>query len=155
LAIAACQRYPDLRAVVFDLPAAVPLAQEIVGVSPVADRIEVEAGDFFTDPLPEGDLYALGRILHDWTEEKILNLLGRVHERLGRGGAVLIIEKLLDEDRRGPRWALMQNLNMLVCTEGKERTLAEYKALLRRVGFSEVQGCHTPSPLDAILAVKV
>ena len=49
-----------------------PLAREIVGASPVADRIEVIAGDFFADELPEGDLYALGRILHDWTEDKIL-----------------------------------------------------------------------------------
>ena len=61
---------------VFDLPEAVPLAREIVGASPVADRIEFVAGDFFADPLPEGDLYALGRILHDWTEDKILTLLG-------------------------------------------------------------------------------
>src|SRR5204863_3218238 len=55
LAVAACGRYPDLRAVVFDLPAAVPLAQQLVTASPVADRVEVVAGDFFTDPLPEAD----------------------------------------------------------------------------------------------------
>lgn len=154
LAIAACQRYPELRAVVLDLPEAVPLAREIVAASPVADRIEVVAGDFFVDPLPHGDLFALGRILHDWTEEKILRLLQRVHERLPAKGAVLIAEKLLLEDRTGPRWAQMQDLNMLVCTEGKERTLTEYESLLRRAGFADVQGCRTPAPLDAVLAVK-
>jgi|SRR5579884_177876 len=155
LAIAACERYPHLRAVVFDLPDAVALAQEIVGASPVAGRIKVIAGDFFTDPLPEGDLYTLGRILHDWTEEKILTLLRRIHDRLRPGGAVLIAEKLLEEDKRGPRWAQMQNLNMLTCTEGKERTLSEYEALLKQVGFVEVLGCRTSSPLDAVLAVRV
>jgi acetylserotonin N-methyltransferase len=154
LAIAACERYPHLRAVVFDLPDAVPLAGEIVGASPVADRIRVVAGDFFTDPLPEGDLYALGRIVHDWTEEKIRRLLDKVFRQLPPRGAVLIAEKLLEEDKRGPRWAQMQSLNMLVCTEGKERTLSEYEALLRRVGFREVLGCRTTSPLDAVLAVK-
>jgi acetylserotonin N-methyltransferase len=82
LAIAACQRYPNLRAVVFDLPDAVPLAEEIVGASLVADRIGIVAGDFFVDRLPEGDLYALGRIVHDWSEEKIDRLLARIHERL-------------------------------------------------------------------------
>ncbi len=71
LAIAACRHYPHLRGAVFDLPAAVPLAQEIVGASPVSDRVEVIAGDFFTDELPEADLFALGRILHDWSEEKV------------------------------------------------------------------------------------
>jgi acetylserotonin N-methyltransferase len=154
LAIAACRRYLELRAVVFDLPAVVPLAREVVDSSPVADRIEVEGGDFFSGPLPAGDLFALGRILHDWTEEKILHLLGRIQTRLPRGGAVLIAEKLLEDDKLGPRWAQMQSLNMLTCTEGKERTLGEYEVLLKRAGFGEVTGCHTSSPLDAVLAVK-
>jgi acetylserotonin N-methyltransferase len=158
LAIAACRRYPSLRGVVFDLPEAVPLAEEIVGALPEAerirDRVQVVPGDFFGDPLPEGDLYALGRILHDWTEEKILRLLRRIHERLPPGGALLIAEKLLEEDKTGPRWAQMQSLNMLCCTEGKERTLGEYEALLQQAGFSEVLGCRTPSPLDAVLARK-
>jgi acetylserotonin N-methyltransferase len=154
LAIAACERYPRLQAVVFDLPEAAPLARQVVGTSAVADRVRVEAGDFFVDPLPAGDLYTLGRILHDWEESKILKLLQRAYEALSAGGAVLIAEKLLDEDKRGPRWAQMQSLNMLACTEGKERTLAEYEALLRQVGFREVSGRTTPSPLDAVLAVK-
>jgi acetylserotonin N-methyltransferase len=154
LAIAACRRYPRLRAVVFDLPDAVGLAKEVVGASEVADRVEVAAGDFFTDALPQADLYALGRILHDWTEEKILRLLGRIFENLPPHGAVLIAEKLLNEDGTGPRWAQMQNLNMLTCTEGKERTLPEYEALLRSVGFTEVMGRTTPTPLDAVLGVK-
>jgi acetylserotonin N-methyltransferase len=154
LAIAACQRWPNLRAVVFDLPEAVPLAHQIVGASPVAQRIEIAAGDFFMDPLPSADLYALGRILHDWTEEKILVLLRRIYEGLPRRGAVLIAEKLLLDDKSGPRWAQMQDLNMLTCTEGKERTLAEYESLLKASGFTEVQGRRTPSPLDAVLAVK-
>jgi acetylserotonin N-methyltransferase len=154
LAIAACQRYPNLRAVVFDLPGAVPLAREIVGASPASDRIEVTPGDFFADPLPEADLYAVGRIVHDWSESKVLDLLKRIFDRLPSGGALLIAEKLLDEDKRGPQWAQMQNLNMLTCTEGKERTLSEYKTLFRQVGFSQVSGAKTPAPLDAVLAVK-
>jgi acetylserotonin N-methyltransferase len=154
LAIAACQRYSQLRAVVFDLPDAVPLAREIVSASPVADRIEISAGDFFSDPLPAGDVYALGRILHDWSEDKIIKLLERIHDALPAGGVVLIAEKLLLEDGSGPRWAQMQNLNMLTCTEGKERTLGQYGALLKQIGFRDVQACRTTAPLDAILAMK-
>jgi acetylserotonin N-methyltransferase len=154
LAIAACQRYPSMRAVVFDLADAVPLAREIVGASAVADRIEVVGGDFFSDPLPEGDLFALGRILHDWAEPKIIKLLTRIFERLPAGGGLLIVEKLLFEDKTGPRWAQMQSLNMLTCTEGKERTLSEYEALAEQVGFTEVMGCRTSAPLDATLALK-
>ena len=87
LAIEACRRWPGMRAVVFDLPEALPLAREVVGASTVADRIEFAAGDFFVDPLPEGDLFALGRILHDWTEKKVLRLPSRTHHRLPPGGA--------------------------------------------------------------------
>jgi acetylserotonin O-methyltransferase len=154
LAIAACERYSGLKAAVFDLPDAAPLAREIVSASTVADRIEIVSGDFFGDQLPEGDLFAVGRILHDWTEDKVMALLRRIFDRLPSGGGLLIAEKLILEDRTGPRWAHMQNLGMLLYTEGKERTLAEYQALLKQVGFSAVRGSTTPSPLDAVLALK-
>jgi acetylserotonin N-methyltransferase len=154
LAVAACGRWPNLRAVVFDLPEVVMLAREMIGGSKVADRIEIVAGDFFADPLPEGDLFALGRIIHDWNEEKILKLLGRIRDRLSANGALLVAEKLLDDDKAGPRLGQMQNLNMLTCTEGKERTLGEYEVLLKRAGFTDVRGCRTPAPLDAVMAVK-
>jgi acetylserotonin N-methyltransferase len=154
LALAACERYPSLRALVFDLPGAVPMAEEMIAASPVADRVAVWAGDFFTDPLPEADLFALGRILHDWSEDRIRKLLRKVFERLPAGGALLVAEKLIDDDRDGPLSAQLQSLNMLLVTEGKERTPAEYEALLREAGFAEVQSRRTYSPLDAVLAVK-
>jgi acetylserotonin N-methyltransferase len=154
LAVAACLRYPAMTGVVFDLPGVLPLARELIEDSDVSGRIELVAGDFFSDPLPEADLFALGRIVHDWTEEKIRRLLRTVYDRLPAGGGVLIAEKLLDADRSGPSWAVFQSLNMLICTEGKERTLEEYSALLREAGFSQVDGRRTDSPLDAVLAVK-
>jgi acetylserotonin N-methyltransferase len=154
LAVAACEAYPALSAVVFDLPEVLPLARELIAPSAVADRVELVAGDFFADPLPAADLYALGRIVHDWSEEKIDRLLRTVYDHLPPGGAVLLAEKLLDDDRAGPPWAVLQSLNMLVCTEGKERTLAEYAELLRRAGFTRVEGRRTDAPLDAVLACK-
>jgi acetylserotonin N-methyltransferase len=154
LAIAACRRYPGLRAVLFELPGTDALAREIIEQSPVADRISVETGDFFQDDLPPGDLFALGRILHDWSDEKAQALLARIHRGLPSGGAVLIAEKLLREDRHGPPWALSQDLNMLCCTEGRERTFAEYARLLDAAGFSDARAVVTPSPLDAVIASK-
>ena len=154
LAIAICRRYPLMKAIVFDLPKARALAGEKINASPVADRIEFVAGDFFTDDLPDGDIFTLGRILHDWTEAKVLTLLRRIFDRLPSGGAVLIAEKLINEDRSGPHWAHMQNLGMLLYAEGKERTLKQYESILHSVGFAEVRGSTTPTPLDAILALK-
>ncbi len=154
LAIAACKHYPAMHATVFDLATVIPLAQEIVRQSPVANRIEFVGGDFFSDTLPSGDLYALGRILHDWSEAKILLLLERIFASLPSGGGILVAEKLLLEDKLGPRWAQMQSLNMLTCTEGKERSLSEYEVLLTQVGFTHVIGYRNSVPLDAVLAIK-
>jgi len=149
LAIAACERYPQLRVTVFDLPQVVAMAREFA-----AGRIEWIAGDFFRDPLPPADLYVIGRILHDWPDEKVRLLLRKIWGSLPPGGALLIAEKLLDEDKAGPVAAHMQSLNMLVCAEGKERTAGEYAALLDEAGFVSVQSRRTGTPLDAVLAAK-
>lgn len=154
LAVAACRRYPTLQAVVFDLPQALTVAREYLDHEGLGDRVATTAGDFFVDPLPEGDLFTLGRIIHDWSEPKVLLLLKRVLERLPSGGALLIAEKLLTPDRSGPPWASMQDLGMLLYTEGRERTLDQYRELLAKLGFTDVQGQTTDSPLDAVLALK-
>jgi acetylserotonin N-methyltransferase len=149
LALAARERYPGMKATLFDLPSVIEVAKEHVG-----DRVSLIAGDFFVDPLPDGELYAVGRILHDWTEVKIAALLAKIYKVLPEGGGLLIAEKLLKEDRSGSVPALMQSLNMLVCTEGRERTLSEYTDLLRAAGFRDIEGRVTGAPLDAILALK-
>jgi acetylserotonin N-methyltransferase len=149
LALAAREAYPNLRATVFDLPSVIEFAKEYVG-----DRVSLVAGDFFGDPLPPADLYAVGRILHDWPEPKIAPLLEKIHAALPDGGALLIAEKLLNEDRGGKLATHLQSLNMLVCTEGRERTLSEYAALLRAARFEKIEGKVTGAPLDAVLAIK-
>lgn len=155
LAIAACERYPELHALVFDLPAVVETTRAYVSNSgSVSQRISVTAGNFFVDPLPEADLIAMGRILHDWSDAKVRQLLTKVFDRLSSGGAVLIAEKLVAEDKTGPSSALLQSLNMLVCTEGRERTLSEYRRLLEEAGLEKVEGRVTGAYLDAVIARK-
>jgi acetylserotonin N-methyltransferase len=149
LALAARDRYPAMKATLFDLPSVIELAREYVG-----NRVSLVAGDFFVDALPAADLYAIGRILHDWTEAKIATLLGKIYAALPDGGGMLIAEKLVKEDRSGSITTHMQSLNMLICTEGRERTLSEYSALLQGAGFREIRGRITGAPLDAVLALK-
>ncbi|HWZ33472.1 MAG TPA: methyltransferase [Bryobacteraceae bacterium] len=149
LALAAKDRYPHLQVTLFDLPEVIEFARQRVGT-----QLELIAGDFFIDELPSADLFAVGRILHDWSQEKITHLLARIYAALPPGGGLLIAERLLHEDRRGPVSAHMQSLNMLVCTEGRERTLSEYAALLSAAGFTTVDGRVTGTVLDGILAIK-
>jgi acetylserotonin N-methyltransferase len=139
LAEAARKHYPQLETAVFDLPRVANMFPGTI------------AGDFFVDPLPAADLYSLGRILHDWSEEKIAKLLAKIHAALPLAGALLIAEKLLQPDYVSGH---MQSLNMLIVTEGRERSAAEYEALLLAAGFSKVDSRRTGAPVDAILAIK-
>jgi acetylserotonin O-methyltransferase len=152
LVIAACERHRDLRGTIFDLPRTASLTRHQVERSTARDRIDTIEGDFFEDELPQADLFALSRILHDWAEDKILRLLRRISDRLPAGGALLICEKLLNEDGVGPLPANLQSLNMLVVTEGRERSLSEYERLLRLGGFTQIEGRRTGTYLDAVLA---
>jgi acetylserotonin N-methyltransferase len=149
LALSFIAQHPHASAAVFDLPRVMPLAREMT-----QGRVECIAGDFFADDLPAADCYALSRILHDWSAEKIHRLLAKVYAALPEGGGLLIGEMLLDDDRRGPVSALMQSLSMLTCTEGQERSAAEYEALCRAAGFREVCAKRTGTPSDAVLAIK-
>lgn len=133
------ERYPQIEAQVFDLPEVAKLYPGTI------------AGDFFSDPLPEADLYSVGRVLHDWPDEKIQPLLSKIYAALPGGGGLLIAEKLLEP---GYISAHMQSLNMLIGAEGRERSAAEYEALLRAAGFSKVESRATGAYLDAVLAVK-
>jgi acetylserotonin O-methyltransferase len=148
IAIAACHAYPNLRATVLDLPIVEPFAREVIAQSGVGNRIDFLAADFFEDELPRADLYALGRILHDWDEARIHKLLAKIPASL------LIAEALVDEDRSGPLYALLQDLSMLVCTDGKERTATEYEHLLKAAGFASIESRRTGTLIDALLARK-
>lgn len=149
LALAFLDRYSTATAAVFDLPQVIPLTREIT-----AGRVDCIAGDFFKDELPTADCYALARILHDWDELKIRALLAKIHASLPDKGALLICETLLHDDKSGPVSSFMQSLSMLTCTEGRERSAAEYEALCRAAGFRHVAVARTGAAVDSVLAVK-
>ena len=154
LVVAACRRYPTLRATVFDLAKVTPVTRSYIDQAGLQKRIGIQSGDFFTDPLPAADLYSVGRILHDWSEEKVRFLLRKICEHLPSGGGLLICERLLNNERDGPVSAYLQSLNMLLCTEGKERSPSEYESLMRAAGFSSFEFRRTGQPVDVMLAVK-
>ncbi|KAM5289822.1 acetylserotonin O-methyltransferase isoform 1-T1 [Glossophaga mutica] len=146
--------YPGCQVTVFDVPEVVRMARKHFPSFPEEGRIGFREGDFFRDPLPEADLYVLARVLHDWADEKCAQLLARVHQVCKPGGGILVVESLLDADGRGPLTMQLCSLNMLVQTEGRERTPAQYHALLAEAGFRDVQCQRTGGIYGAILARK-
>ncbi|XP_066477205.1 acetylserotonin O-methyltransferase [Tiliqua scincoides] len=145
--------YADCTVTIFDLPKVVEIAKKHF-ISPEERRIMFYEGDFFKDPVPEADLYILARILHDWADEKCVQLLRKVQKACKSGGGVLLIETLLNEDKSGPLESQLYSMNMLVQTEGKERTPKEYNQLLTAAGFKETEIKKTGKLYDAILGRK-
>ncbi|KAI8514677.1 hypothetical protein Bbelb_072680 [Branchiostoma belcheri] len=94
-------------------------------------------GDFFHDPLPPADLYVVCRILHDWTEDKVLTILTKIHDSLPPGGGLLVVEHMLGDDKTGPEVAHKYDLLMMLCTGGRQRSGREFQRLLSSVGFQE------------------
>jgi 3-hydroxy-5-methyl-1-naphthoate 3-O-methyltransferase len=143
----AVRRYPHLQAVVFDLPAALAVAREKIAEAGYTERIRTYAGDFFTEELPPGaDVLLLSMILHDWTPEKNRTILQKCFRALPSGGAVIISELMMDDDKTGPVPAALMSLNMLIETEGRNYTWAEYTAWLEDVGFRQMRRIPIASP---------
>ncbi len=125
---------PHLQGVLFDRPAVIDAARSSIG-----DRCELVAGDFF-ESVPEGDVYLLSWILHDWDDEQALRILRACH-----GGDVVIVEVLLPK-RAAPVDLIpgvladpyTVDMQMLLLTGGRERTLDEYRELLKKAGFDVV-----------------
>lgn len=137
-----CRRYPDMRATVFDLPHVCALADEKIAAAGRTGTIDTIGGDFPADPaLPAGhDVILLSMILHDWDEPTNRALLAKCHAALPPGGAIVVCELLLNDERSGPPDAALMGMNMLVETEGgKNYSGAEYRAWLTDIGFTDAR----------------
>jgi O-methyltransferase domain/Dimerisation domain len=133
---ALCGVNPNVEGIVFDLPLMEAAANGTFERSGLAGRIQFIAGDFFVDPLPDGDLYVLGDVLHDWTREEGTTILEKVYAALPPGGAVLIAESLLNDRKDGPYLPAVMNLTTLLTTKGEHHSAAEFEAWLSEVGFA-------------------
>lgn len=153
-AIAALENYLALNAIVFDLPIVRLYTKEKGEQHNLSDRLTFMAGDFFKDALPKGDVYVLGYILSDWSKEDGTTLLKKVYNLLPEGGAVLVLEKLFNEDKNGPLETAMMNLAMLLETWGQHYSSFEYISWLQEVGFQNCQVIHSSGEKHMIVGIK-
>ena len=89
----------------FDLPAVEPIFEDYVAGFGLGERLSFTAGDFFTDPLPQADVLVMGHILHDWDLDEKRMLLKKAYDALPDGGALIVFEAIIDDDRRRTRSA--------------------------------------------------
>lgn len=138
--IVAAQTYPDLQAVVFDLPPVVEVTQEFIDDHGVADRVSVQAGDFTKDDFPRGcDVAVMASNLPQYNREIIAEVIGKAFDALVPGGEMHLIGEMLDDSRDGPLdaaiWGLMEALSN---STGIAHTRAECVSYFEQAGFNDV-----------------
>jgi SAM-dependent methyltransferase len=131
------QRWPNASGVLFDLPGAAAAGEERLAAAGLGDRVDVVGGDFFrAGALPGGgDVYLLSQILHDWDDDRSMEILRNLRRTMDAASRLLIVEMLMPERVDGPHPAIDLDLVMLVLTGGRERTVKEYRQLLEGAGF--------------------
>ena len=137
---------PHLRGILFDTDEGVGDHGEIL--RGCGARAEVVTGDFF-DAVPPADGYVLKSVIHDWDDDRSIAILRRIRDAMADRGRLFVVEPVLAEDTRGlvdQRVMLMSDLNMLVCTGGRERTLPEFETLLDAAGLRLVDVRRVPPP---------
>ncbi len=139
----------------FDLPPLEPIFNEHVGGMGLGERLSFSPGDFFADPLPEADVLVMGHILHDWDLEQKRVLLKKAYDALPDGGALIVYEAIIDDDRRSNAFGLLMSLNMLIETEGGfDYTGADCRAWMEEAGFRESRVEHLVGPDSMVVGIK-
>jgi precorrin-6B methylase 2 len=146
---------PHMRCISFDLPQVCPIALENVSKMGLASRVKVKSGDFFVDPFPKADVITMGNILHDWGIKDKQRLISKAYDALPKGGAFVVIENIIDDERSKNAFGLMMSLNMLIETpEGFDFTAADFNEWAREAGFSETSVMPLTGPSSAAIAIK-
>jgi len=139
----------------FDLPPLEPIFDSYVGRLGLGDRLSFTAGDFFADPLPEADVLVMGHILHDWGLDEKRVLLQKAYDALPDGGALIVYEALIDDERRENAFGLLMSLNMLIETpNGFDFTGADCIGWMRETGFRETRVEPLIGPDSMVIGIK-
>lgn len=155
--IAFLERQPSLRAVIYDLPEVLPMAQKRLEAHGLLNRVRLVAGDFYKDPLPTGcDLALLSAIIHQNSPEENLALYRKIHDVLEPGGCLLIRDHIMEPDRTHPPAGALFAINMLVNTQGGDTyTFEETKAALQEAGFRTVAWLRKGPQMDCLVQAFV
>lgn len=129
--------HPGLRGTIFEIPQVVEGARNHIEAAGLAERCDVVAGNMF-ESVPEGDLYLIKSVMHNWSDDKCITILKNCRARISAGGRVLIVDAIAPQRAHpSPKAldALLLDLNMLLFTGSFERTEEQFRKLLEASGF--------------------
>lgn len=146
---------PHLRGQGFDLPEVAPIFEEYVAAVGVADRLTFAPGSFFEQDIPKADVVLMGHILHDWDLPTKQMLIGKAYDAIPTGGALVVYESIIDDDRSKNAFGLMMSLNMLIETPGGfDYTGADCEGWMRAAGFSATRVEPLVGPDSMVIGIK-
>ena len=149
------QRHPQLQASGFDLPVVRPIFEEYVAAHGLSDRVRFIAGDFFNDPLPPTQVIVMGHILHDWNLEEKRILIGKAYAALPKGGALIVYDAMIDDERKNNLFGLLMSLNMLIETAGGfDYTAAACQGWMEEAGFASSRHEELAGPHSMVVGFK-
>jgi hypothetical protein len=153
--IALCQRFPKLRATIFDLPGTLAISERYVREAGMAERIRLIAGDYRKAPIPGSyDVIFLSNIIHGESFESNRSLILKLVSNLKPGGQIVVKDHILDDSRTTPPVGAIFSLLMLLTTEsGRCYSFSEIKSWMEQAGLSRVQQINLPPPLTSSLVI--
>jgi hypothetical protein len=149
------QAHPHITGGGFDLPSIQPFFEEYIAQYGLQDQLHFFAGDFFQVDLPTADVLIMGQILHDWDLNQRHILLQKAYDALPMGGALIVYEALIDEERRHNTFALLMNMALLLDTVGDlNYTGTDCMSWMQAVGFSKTSVESLGGPFSMVIGIK-
>jgi hypothetical protein len=145
LLAAILQAHPQAMGVVFERLDVLAGTRDYLAAAGLSDRCEVVGGDMFVAVPVGGDTYVLSHILHNWDDAHCVQLLQNCRAAMASEGRIVIFERCMPELVTGPEWAFEADVSMLVITGGRQRTEAQYRALLATAGLALTRVVQTAS----------
>ncbi|RDU24665.1 methyltransferase [Anaerosacchariphilus polymeriproducens] len=155
LSICVAKEYDNIICTSFDLDAMETIAKKNVIRHRLDERIKIVSGNFLNDPLPKAEIITMGMILHNWNLETKKNLITAVYEALPSDGVFIVIEMMIDDERRECCAGFLQSLNMLLeFGEAFDFSIQELKSWCNKIGFKRYDVINLNGPFSAVIAYK-
>src|SRR5215472_11878211 len=146
---------PHISGIGFDLPEVAPIFEDYAAAHNLSSRVKFHTGSFFNDPLPKADVVMMGHVLHDWSLQEKKLLIRKAFETVPAGGALIVYEAIIDDDRSMNVFGLLMSLNMLIETPGGfDYTGADCMGWMKEAGFRESRVEHLLGPDSMVVGIK-
>lgn len=155
LAVQVARANPHISGTGLDLPEVGPIFEDYVTANGLTGRVGFAPLDFLQAPLPEADVITMGHVLHDWDLDTKRMLIDKAYAALPDGGALIVYEAIIDDDRSTNVFGLLMSLNMLIESDGGfDYTAADCQGWMADAGFRRTYAQDLVGPESMVVGIK-